>query len=185
MDPGPYPYIQVVLNVSPVGVFSVAYLDSYNPGSGLGVNYIGDAGFSGPGWYQVYVPLGHDLILVMHEVNVNGGLNQPYSLLVEGFYDTQYNDTSGVPEPGTGLMAAGALALAALAAARRRIREGRRVLVAAVVVLAISPCAASVRSASTHRGGFQAKYRCWSAFQMWRLVSRVRCRKIRPAREAA
>jgi hypothetical protein len=99
-------YIQVDFDSNSVNTFLSAYLDSYNPAN-LATNYLGDAGFSGngflgdPGFFQVFVPAAHHLILVLNETTPNAGLNFPGALQVEAFTDTQFTDLEAVPEPGT------------------------------------------------------------------------------------
>jgi hypothetical protein len=98
-------YVQVLVEDSSAAVFVSAYLQSYNPNPignnrGLDVNYLGDAGSSGdprasdPNYFQVFVPAGHDLILVVGDVDAsNGGIGKPFRVLVEGFTDTEFSDT--------------------------------------------------------------------------------------------
>jgi hypothetical protein len=68
------PYVQVTFD-DPDGVlFASAYLNAYTPGSGLGVNYRGDAGFTGnefanPGFFQVVVPAGNSLVVVVDDTH--------------------------------------------------------------------------------------------------------------------
>jgi hypothetical protein len=99
-------YIQIDFDSPALTTFLTAYLNSYNP-LNLGTNYLGDAGFSGnpfpgdPLFFQVFVPAGNHLVLVLNESLTNGGLNLPGGLLVEAFADTEFTDLAAVPEPGT------------------------------------------------------------------------------------
>jgi len=99
-------FIQIDFDSNTTTTFLSAYLDSYNP-LNLAANYLGDAGFSGnpfpgdPLFFQVFVPVGHHLILVLNESVTNGGLNLPGGVTVEAFSDTEFTDLATVPEPGT------------------------------------------------------------------------------------
>ena len=118
------PYIQITVDDPNAAIFSSAYKDSYNPAS-KSTNYLGDGGFSGnffpgaPLFFQVFVPTGSDLVLVINDPGAsNVGLGKPYSLVVEGFTDTNFSDPT--PEPSSLFLSGGGLAAAALAARRRR-----------------------------------------------------------------
>jgi hypothetical protein len=107
-----YPYIQIsVDDVSGAAqTFASAYLNSYTPGNtapnnGLDINYLGDTGNSGnlfggnPRAFQVLVPLGNTLVLVVNDASpTGGGLGLPFRIIAEGFSDTNFNDA---PEPAT------------------------------------------------------------------------------------
>jgi len=102
------PYVQISFDSISANTFVSAYLDSYAL-----ANWLGDAGRSGnffgvdPLFFQVIVPVGHDLILVVNQTSTGGaGLGDPFSILVEGFVDTEYTDpvTAAVPEPSTWAM---------------------------------------------------------------------------------
>ena len=116
-------FIQIDFDSSTPNTFLSAYLDSYNP-SNLASNYLGDAGFSGdpfpgdPGFFQVFVPQGHDLVLVLNETLSNGGLGLPGSLQVEAFSDTEFTDLAAVPEPRTWALLVSGVAI--LLTTRRR-----------------------------------------------------------------
>ena len=113
-------FLQISFDSLTANTFLSAYLDSYDP-LNLATNWLGDAGTSGnffgvdPLFFQVVVPNGHHLILVLNDTTSNGaGLNQSGNVLVEAFLNTNYSD---VPEPRTlELLACG---LVVLVAARR------------------------------------------------------------------
>lgn len=98
-------YVQVILEDTNAVFFVSAYLDSFAPNAtaanrGLDINYLGDPGSSGdsyatdPRFFQVFVPAGHDLIVVVTDVSgSNAGIGQPFRVLVEGFTDTQFSDS--------------------------------------------------------------------------------------------
>jgi len=96
MSPGAAQYVQISFD-DPKGLFFVsAYIDGYLstqfPAPGA---YLGDAGYSGnpagnPGFFQVFVPYNHTLIVVVNEIAANTAVGQSFNLLVEGFGDTQF-----------------------------------------------------------------------------------------------
>jgi len=125
VDVGAYPFIQITLDDPAVALFGAAYLDAYTPVNsapnyGLDLGYLGDAGtsepFGNPSFFQVAVSPNSQLLIAITELNPGGGSGQPLHLLVEGFFDTAYNDT---PEPATGLMVLSGLTGFARAARRR------------------------------------------------------------------
>lgn len=116
------PYIQITVDDPAAAIFSSAYMNAYNPAS-LSTNYLGDGGFSGnffpgaPLFFQVFVPTGSDLVLVINDPAAgNAGLGKPYSLVVEGFTDTNFSDPT--PEPSSLFLSGGGLLAAAFAARR-------------------------------------------------------------------
>ena len=118
------PFIQITVDDPQAAIFASAYMNSYNPSS-LSTNYVGDAGFSGnffpgaPLFFQVVVPTGNNLVLVINDPStISGGLGKPYSLVVEGFTDTSFSDPT--PEPASFLLTGGGLAAAAFARRKRR-----------------------------------------------------------------
>lgn len=124
----PGPYVQVTIDSLSTNTFLSAYLDAYDPVN-KSLGWLGDAGNSGnsfggdPRFFQVVVPTGHDLVLLLNETTTNAGLGAPANLLVESFQDTEFTDLEpqpqgSVPEPVS--MALVLAALGAVAATRRR-----------------------------------------------------------------
>jgi hypothetical protein len=98
------PFVQITNDDPTASVFVSTYLNSYNPAS-ESTNYFADAGFSGgfavlgeTGFFQLAVPPGNNLVVVVNETTANGGLGKPYRILVEGFTDTLYSNPS-TPTP--------------------------------------------------------------------------------------
>ncbi len=133
----PYSYLQISIDdFQNSNVFASAYENSYQPTGtgtnlGLDVNYLGNAGGSGnyfgdiPRAFQVILPdpSSNNLVVVVNDTSTSGaGLTQPFELIVEGFYDTSFNDTTApAPEPGAlGLSGGGLCAVAVVAFMRRR-----------------------------------------------------------------
>jgi|SRR5689334_21335739 hypothetical protein len=136
VDPGIANFIQIDIfeNNNTANMFVSAYDTAYLPNSagspnfGFNTNYLGDAGFSGnplpndPNFFQVLVPLGHKLLVVVNDtVSANGGIGTPFHLTVEGFIDSEFTDppVAAVPEPATMLLTASGLAFVV----RRRRRR--------------------------------------------------------------
>jgi len=131
VDVGAYPFIQIILDDPATALFAAAYLGAYTPVNsppnfGLDLNYLGDAGLSqplgNPSFFQVAVSPDSQLLIAVNEVTPGGGAGQPFHLLVEGYFDTAYNDT---PEPATGLMVLSGLTCLARAARRRSVARQR------------------------------------------------------------
>jgi len=131
---GDFPFIQVNLDNPAANLFSSGYLSSYNPVNsapnyGLDVNYLGDAGssqpFGNPSFFQIVVASNSDIVIVVNEVNSGGGTAAQFRLIVEGFYDTEYNDVPGsgaaVPEPAAATLVL--LGLAVFAGLKKRSRS--------------------------------------------------------------
>ena len=130
----PFPFLQISFDdLSGTGnTFASAYLNSYNPSStatnhGLNVNYLGDAGFSSgfypaPDVFQVVLPSSSSLVLVVNDTSAAGaGLGVNFNFIVEGFYDTSFNDTTPpVPEPTTKAFSAARFALPPIVAYWRK-----------------------------------------------------------------
>jgi hypothetical protein len=133
------PYIQISVDSLSTNTFVAAYDTSYLPDSaggpsfGFDVNWLGDAGTSGnffgtdPLFFQVFVPIGHTLVLVVNNTGVGTvGLGDPFRLTVEGFVDTEFTDPPAgtpapVPEPSSMLlMGAGLVATAGVRRWRTR-----------------------------------------------------------------
>ncbi len=135
----PFPYLQISFDdISATNVFASAYLNSYNPSStaanrGLDVNYLGDAGSSlndfgtDPVAFQVVLPspvTNHLLIVVNDATGTTSTLGQSFRILVEGFYDTNFNDTTpSAPEPATMALSGVGFAVACVAAYRRKRKQ--------------------------------------------------------------
>ncbi|MBV9676882.1 MAG: hypothetical protein JO185_11145 [Acidobacteriaceae bacterium] len=130
----PFPYLQISFTdlTSSGNLFESAYLNAYTPNStaanrGLDVNYWGDAGFSSafppnPDIFQVVVPASSSLVLVVNDTSATGaGIGRSFNFLVEGFYDTQFNDT--IPEPATITLSGAGLALATITTYRRKRKQ--------------------------------------------------------------
>ena len=133
---GATPFVQISLDSDSLNTFVSAYDTFYLPNSagapnfGFNLHWLGDAGFSGnafpgdPLFFQVIVPLGHTLVIVINNTGAsNVGVGDPYHLLVEGFVDTEFTDPAPgtpapVPEPATLLL--GATGLAAIVRSRRK-----------------------------------------------------------------
>ena len=125
------PFIQVIFDSVSPNTFVSAYDTSYAPNSagapnfGFNTNWLGDAGVSGndfgvdPLFFQVIVPAGHNLVIVVNNTAAgNIGVGDPFRLLVEGFVDTEFTDP--VPEPATLVLAGSGLAMLALRRRRRK-----------------------------------------------------------------
>jgi hypothetical protein len=120
------PFIQISIDDPNPNTFASAYLNTYVPTS-LNTNYLGDPGQSGnffgvdPQFFQVIVPEGNSLIVVVNDPSATGlGVGEHFNLLVEGFVDTNFDE---VPEPGTALLIGGGMVLVGLMRVRHRSRE--------------------------------------------------------------
>jgi hypothetical protein len=142
-------YIQVDVDSIYATTFMSAYLNSYNP-LNLAANYLGDAGSSGnffgtdPISFQVFVPYGNHLELVLNESTTNGGIGLPAGVTVEAFVDTAFTDADStnattVPEPGTWVLLAFGMALLGVRRAKLR-RSGQRLASGCVALTMAALC---------------------------------------------
>lgn len=103
---GQTPYVQVMLDGASTNIFASAYATAYTPGSGLNVNWLGDAGTSGlyfginPIYFNVVAPVNGNVVVVINETAAGGGVGQPYRLIVEGYSDANF---SSIVVPGGGI----------------------------------------------------------------------------------
>jgi len=130
------PFIQIEVDSNSGNIFFSAYDTAYLPNSGgapnlgFNTNWLGDAGFSGnpfpgdPDFFQVVVPAGHNVLVVVSNTAANNvGVGDPFHLIVEGFVDTEFTDPPpAVPEPATLLLGASGLAMFA---GRSRLKRRR------------------------------------------------------------
>jgi hypothetical protein len=96
----PAPFLHISIDDPNGAVFVSAYDTTYNS-SALTSGYLGDIGSSAsldfPGFMEITLPAGHDLVLVVADVNtLNGGLGAPFNLVVDGFADTQFTEGNGL-----------------------------------------------------------------------------------------
>ncbi len=127
------PYVEIgFFDVFNAGdLFAVAYGGNYNSTS-RGANWLGDEGYGGnyvsndPNTFQVVLPTGSDLLLMVTTTGLNGlGVGQPFAVTIDAFADTLYDDPAptAIPEPGTwGMVGTGLVGMAGVA--RRRLRLG-------------------------------------------------------------
>jgi hypothetical protein len=125
VNSGAFPYLQVSFDDPAVAFYASAYLGAYTPVNsapnyGLDVNLLGVPGnsqpFGNPSFFQIVVAPFTDVVVVVNELNPGGGTGLAFGLIVEGFLDTEYNDTlpPAVPEPTSiALVGSGAALLAA------------------------------------------------------------------------
>ena len=121
VNSGGFPFIQINFDDPAAALFSAAYITAYAPVNlapnyGLNVNYLGDPGSSeplgDPSFFQIVVAPNTNVLIPINEVDPGGGTGQTFRLIVEGFYDTEFNDT---PEPSSFiLIGCGAALLVAL-----------------------------------------------------------------------
>jgi hypothetical protein len=122
-------FIQIEVDSLSANTFFSAYDGSYNP-LNMATNWLGDAGSSGdffgtdPLFFQVIVPVGDSLVIVVNNSGPsNLGVGDPFTLSVEGFSDTEFDDPAPItttPEPSTlVLLGSGLVGLAGVV--RRRL----------------------------------------------------------------
>ncbi len=97
-----FKYVQVTFDSVATDTFASAYLGTYDP-TNQAQNYLGDPGFSGnsfgtdPIVFQVVVPIPSNVVILVNETDASG-VGQPFHIIVEGFTDTNFDDTV-TPEP--------------------------------------------------------------------------------------
>ena len=135
----PFPYLQVsfydVLNAT--NLFASAYENAYLPTGtstnlGFDTNFLGYAGSSGnlygnPRAFQVVLPnpMANHLVVVVNDTSTSAaGVNQPFEVIVEGFYDTNFTDTMAfeTPEPSSMFLSGAGLVAGLIWVARKRPR---------------------------------------------------------------
>ena len=118
------PFIQISVDSMSTNTFFSTYDTAYLPNSsatgfrGFDTNWLGDVGRSGnpfpgdPAFFQVLVPINHLLLVIVNNTaDANGGVGDPFHLLVEGFIDSEFTDPPSVPEPATVLLSCTGLAM--------------------------------------------------------------------------
>jgi hypothetical protein len=123
-----FPFIQINFDDPAGALFDAAYITAYTPVNsapnyGLNVNYLGDPGLSepigNPSFFQIVVVPNTNLLIPINEINPGGGNGRTFRLIVEGFYDTEFNDA---PEPSSMiLIGCGAALLGALGWKKRSV----------------------------------------------------------------
>jgi hypothetical protein len=130
-------FFQISIDDPATTLFASAYFTSYDPNTlGFDTNWLGDAGTSGnffgvdPLFFQVTVPLGESLVVVVNNTGAgNGGVGHDFNLLVESFSDTDFSPAHAAPDAGSSALLLG-LGLAGLVFVRRSTSKGRQNTVA-------------------------------------------------------
>jgi hypothetical protein len=123
------PYIQIDVDSVSTNTFFSAYAGSYDP-LHPSVGWLGDAGSSGnffgvdPLFFQIILPVGENLVIVANNSGAaNLGVGDPYTVTVEAFSDTEFDDPAPIattPEPST-LVLLGSGFLGVAGVVRRRL----------------------------------------------------------------
>lgn len=113
-------YYRLTLEQPSTQVFGVAYNGAYNPAD-QPLNYVGDPGASSPSAiWEVIVPTGGALSLVVLEVTPTAG-DLGFSYTIEAFSNASGGENFGtVPEPASWAMMIAGFGLVGAAARRRR-----------------------------------------------------------------
>jgi hypothetical protein len=126
VNSGLFPFIQITFDDPGVLLFDAAYITAYQPVNvapnyGLDMNYLGDPGLSeplgNPSFFQIVVAPHTDILIPINEVNPGGGNGAQFQLIVEGFFDTAYDD---VPEPSAFILFGSGITLIAILRRRRQ-----------------------------------------------------------------
>ncbi|MDQ2711334.1 MAG: PEP-CTERM sorting domain-containing protein [Acidobacteriota bacterium] len=118
-----FKYVQITFDSPSLNTFASAYLGTYDPRN-LALNYLGDAGYSGnsfgtdPLVFQVVDPLSSDLQIVVN-TSSPAGIGAPFHIIVEGFTDTNFDDTI-TPEPATAALSLAGVLMVGVALFMRR-----------------------------------------------------------------
>ena len=106
VDSGIYRFLQIQLD-DPASLLFASAVPAFTPVNvapnyGLDTNYLGDAGssqpFGNPSFFQIVVPRHTNVVIVLNSIT-GAGTGTPFDLLVEGFFDVNYNDITTGPDP--------------------------------------------------------------------------------------
>ena len=137
IDSGIYSFLQIQMDDPGARLFASAYDGAFTPvlvgpTYGLDANYLGDPGNSqplgNPSFFQILVPRHTSVVIAVNEINPGAGAGASFNLLVEGFFDVDYNDITTEPDPGGGgtVPEPSSTALAATSALLFALRHGKR-----------------------------------------------------------